>query len=94
MLPYSKVSLALDNNTKESQAAEEISEKDKEKMAPLVHLLTDTETYVVQGISQVFKPLDDKMNASKVLFGAKPFRRPVKLSELRKILKHKPDYFK
>lgn len=77
--------MALDGDTK----------KDSESSEPsLVDRLKGTELYVVDGVAQAFQPLNDKINPAKLVHDAKPFKQSVTLSQLRKILKNKPDYFK
>lgn len=52
------------------------------------------EKFVTDGITGAFSPLDASMNPLKVEADAKPFRKSLKLSELRKVLKNNPNYFK
>ena len=52
------------------------------------------EKFIVEGLTQSFKPIDGTVNPLKVEKDAVPFHTPVKLSALRKVLKNNPEYFK
>jgi len=52
------------------------------------------EKFVAEGLSQSFAPIDRKMNKLKVEENARPYKKTVLLSEVRKVLKANPEYFK
>lgn len=60
---------------------------------PMLSALEAAEKFIVEGMTQGISPFDS-MDPMKLEKNAKPFKKPVKLSALRKVLQRDPDYFK
>jgi len=71
---------------------DEYSERTGEKGG--VNPFEVAEKFVMEGLEQSFAPIDKTMNPLKMEIDATPFKKPVKLSEIRKVLKKNPQYFK
>lgn len=59
-----------------------------------VHAVDDAEIFLVEGLRQSFAPLDATVDPLKITPDASPFRRPIKLSALSRLLRKDPSYFK
>lgn len=56
--------------------------------------LEKAEAYIVEAVEAAWSPLNPSINKNQVIPNAKPFKKSLKLSALRKVLRSNPEYFK
>lgn len=82
---------SLDNHvTVKFQSDREISDSDIE----ITGFLKDTEKFVIEGVTTAFSPINHTPDKEKVVSNPRKFSKSLSLSQLRKVMKKNPDYFK